>query len=230
MSAQPSLRIPPLRPGDHLTPEEFLRRYEAMPEVKKAELINGIVYMPSPVGTDEHAAPHFDFIAWLGIYKAHTPGVQGGDNATLRMALGFQVPQPDAFLRILPEYGGQSKTEKGYVVGSPELAAEVAASSASYDLHDKLEAYQRNGVQEYVVWRTEDQAIDWFLLKAGKFQPLKASQDGIYKSKIFPGLWLDAAAILRGDLAAVLTTAQLGIASPEHKRFVAKLAKRKSSK
>ena len=102
MSAQPIPRIPPLRPGDHLTPDEFMRRYEAMPDVKKAELINGIVYMPSPVGTDEHAAPHFDFIAWLGLYRALTPGVQGGDNATLRMALGFQVPQPDAFLRILP--------------------------------------------------------------------------------------------------------------------------------
>lgn len=223
MSAARITRIPLLQPGDHLTPEEFLRRYEAMPEVKKAELINGVVYMPMAVSDDFHGAPHFNLIAWLGLYMAYTPGVRGGDNSTLKEHLGLNVPQPDAYLRILREYGGQSRTEDGYVIGSPELNAEVAASSASYDLHEKLEAYQLNGVKEYIVWRTEDEAIDWFILKAGKFQRLKPGKDGVYKSKVFPGLWLDAKALLRGDLAAVLKKAQQGVASKEHQRFVDKL-------
>lgn len=227
MSAERVMYVPPLRPGDHLTADDFLRRYEAMPETVKAELINGVVYMPSPVTVDDHGAPHFDFVGWLAIYRAFTPGVQGGDNSTLRLDLGFNVPQADAFLRLLPEYGGQSLTKDRYVVGAPELLAEIAASSASYDLHEKLHAYQRNGVQEYLVWRTEDQAIDWFILKAGKFQRLKLDQDGVYKNKVFPGLWLDAQALLGGDLAAVLKKVQEGVASKEHTRFVQKLKTRR---
>src|SRR3989442_10899096 len=165
MSAIP--KIPPLQAGDRLTPVEFLRRYEAMPELKKAELIEGVVYMPSPVRAGAHSDPHFDLIGWLALYRAMTPGVQGGDNATLQLDLGLNVPQPDAHLRILPEYGGRSRTnEDGYLTGSPEWVGEVAASSASYDLHDKLKAYERNHVQEYVVWRVLDETIDWFVLRS----------------------------------------------------------------
>jgi Uma2 family endonuclease len=155
-----------------------------------------------------------------------TPGIKGGDNSTLKLQLGYNVPQADAYLRILAECGGQCRIEEGYVVGAPDLIGEIAASSASYDLHDKLRTYQRNGVQEYVVWRTEDQAIDWFVLKAGKFHRLTPGKDGVLKSKIFPGLWLDAAALLRGDLAAVLKTLQKGLDTKEHQRFVEKLQKK----
>ncbi|MEX2175507.1 MAG: Uma2 family endonuclease [Pirellulaceae bacterium] len=214
--------IPPLVAGDRLTRDEFQRRYAAMPDVKKAELIEGVVYMASPVSNDDHAAPHAALMMWLGVYWAMTPGVQAGDNGTLHLDLDND-PQPDGYLRILPEFGGRSKTVDGYVEGSPELIAEVAASSVSYDLHDKLNAYRRNGVQEYVVWRVWDKAIDWLVLRGGRYFPLQADSAGHYQSEVFPGLWLDPAALLRGDLARVLAVLQEGLASPEHSAFVGKL-------
>src|SRR4051812_18183420 len=217
-----SLEVPPLVAGDRLTRDEFERRYTSMPHVKKAELIEGVVYMPSPVSLEGHAVPHADFMGWLFVYRASTPGVQAGDNGTLRLDLDNE-PQPDAFLRILPEFGGQSKTVDDYVEGAPELVAEVAASSASYDLHDKLNAYRRNGVKEYIVWRVWDRAIDWFVLEAGRYQAAQPTDAGILQSKTFPGLWLDPAALLRGDLARVIQLVQQGLATPEHAEFVKKL-------
>lgn len=215
--------IPPLQAGDRLTRSEFERRYRAMSKVTKAELVEGVVYMPSPVSHEDHGAPHFDFITWAGLYRAMTAGVQGGDNSTLHLDLENE-PQPDAHLRILPECGGQSRTVGGYVERAPELVAEVSASSASYDLHDKLRAYRRNGVREYVVWRVWDRVIDWFILRDEQFLLLTPNASGIYQSEVFPGLWLDAPALVRGDLAHVIGVVQAGIASPEHAAFVAKLA------
>ena len=211
--------IPPLPNGDHLTREEFERRYESMPEVNKAELIEGVVHMPSPVSAEDHGEPHFDLITWLGVYRAHTPSVRGGDNSTLRLDLDNE-PQPDAYLRLLPECGGQARLVDGYVTGAPELVVEIAASSASYDLHEKLNAYRRNGVREYVVWRVWDAVIDWFVLRGGRFELLQPS-DGIYRSETFPGLWLASDAVLSGDLARALAVLQQGLASPEHTAFVA---------
>ena len=216
--------LPPLRAGDRLTRAEFERRYEAMPEVTKAELIEGVVYMPSPVSTDEHGAPHADTITWMGVYRAFTPGVQVGDNSTLRLDLNNE-PQPDAFLRILPEFGGRSSTVDGSVKDGPELIAEIAASSASYDLHDKLDAYRRNGVLEYVVWRVWDRAIDRFVLRGDRYELLALSPAGLYHSAIFPGLWLDPAALIRGELSRVIQVVQQGLASPEHAVFVGRLQK-----
>jgi Uma2 family endonuclease len=216
------LLIPPLRNGDHLTPEEFERRFDAMPGLKMAELINGVVYMAPPVGFEDHGRPHFYVMAWLTPYFTATPGVEGADNSTLRLPLANR-PQPDACLLILPTHGGQVRIEKGYIVGGPELIVEVAAASAFYDLHDKLDLYRRNGVSEYVVWRVLDRAIDWFALTEGGYDPLTASPDGIFRSRIFPGLWLDAAALIGGDKTRVAEVAALGIASPEHAAFVVKL-------
>jgi hypothetical protein len=161
-AAVPLPIIPPLQNGDRLTRDEFERRYAAMPDVKKAELVEGVVYMPSPVSTENHGSPHFDLASVLGAYRMATPGVQGGDNATIRLDLDNE-PQPDLFLRIAEEHGGQSRIEDGYVVGAPELVAEIAASRVSYDLHDKLNAYRRNEVREYVVWRVLEREIDWFV-------------------------------------------------------------------
>src|SRR5882724_2147207 len=139
-----TLGVPLLENGDRLSVEEFFRRYNAMPHLKKAELIEGVVHMPSPVTMDEHGEQQFDLITWLGHYRAHTPGVQGGDNATIRLLFGLSAPQPDACLRVRPDHGGQSQTsEDGYVVGAPEWVGEVSSTTASYDLHDKLQAYQR---------------------------------------------------------------------------------------
>ncbi len=216
-------RVPPLESGDWLTRAEFERRYEAMPSLKKAELIEGVVYVGSPVRVTQHGSQSADLIGWLVAYRAATPGTQVGDNATVRLDLDNEV-QPDAFLRVLPEQGGQSRTiEDGYVEGAPELIAEVAASSASYDLHAKLNVYRRSGVREYVVWRALEQEIDWFILREGRYERLKGEEGGVYRSEVFPGLWLDTARLMQGDLAAVLRVLQQGIDSPEHKIFVAHL-------
>jgi Uma2 family endonuclease len=219
--AQPrtAARIPPLQAGDRLQQEEFLRRYEAMPDVDHAELIEGIVYMPTPVSADDHGEPHFDFNGWLFTYRAHTPGVRGGDNSTLKLDV-HNCPQPDGYLRLLPECGGQSRLVEGYIEGAPELIAEVAASSASYDLHDKLNAYRRNGVREYVVWRVWDRAVDWFVLRGGRFERHLPGKDGLLRSEVFPGLWLDPQAVVDGNLARVLEVLQQGVASDAHREFV----------
>ena len=177
---------------------------------------------PMPVSTEDHGAPHFLLITWLGLYHAGTPGTQGGDNSTLKLDLK-NVPQPDAFLRILPSCGGQSRTVDGYVEGAPELTAEIAASSENYDLHDKLQAYRRNGVCEYVVWRVLDREIDWFILRDGEYERLSADADGICRSEVFPGLWLEPNSLISGELGPVLDVLQRGLATPEHAAFVERL-------
>ena len=216
--------IPPLESGDRLTRIEFERRYEAMPAQKKAELIEGVVYLSSPVRLTKHAAPMFDLMIWLGLYKVSTPGTQGGDNATVRLDLDNE-PQPDVFLRLLPGLGGQSGTSSDdYVDGAPELIVEVAASSVSIDLHDKMNAYCRNAVREYIVWRVLDGELDWFVWREARYERLGLDPSGVYKSEQFPGLWLDGPALLRGDMARVLVVLQQGIESPEHRCFLDRLA------
>lgn len=204
-------RVPPLENGDRLTRAEFERRYAWMPGVNKAELIEGVVYMPSPVSLVRHAEPHARIVTWLGTFVAVTPDVRFGDNATVRLDLENE-PQPDAVLFWDMARGGQTRiSDDGYLEGPPELAAEVAASSVSIDLHAKLRVYRRNAVQEYLVWRVQDRAIDWFELREGDYRPLAADAAGILRSVRFPGLWLDTAALLRGDLATVLQTLQRGL-------------------
>lgn len=179
--------------------------------------------MPSPVRLFRHGWPHFRLITWLGTYASATPGVIGADNTTARLDLDNE-PQPDGLLLIDPERGGQAQiSADDYIEKAPELVGEIAASSASYDLHTKLHVYRRNGVREYVVWRVQDHQLDWFALRAGEFQPLAPDDDGILQSEVFPGLWLDAAALLRGDMARVLAVAHQGVASPEHAAFVQRL-------
>src|SRR5262249_27180324 len=193
----------------------------AMPDCKKAELVEGVVYMPSPVGHVRHGKPHSRILLWLGNYVARTPGVDFGDNSTVRLDLDNE-PQPDAHLR-LPR-GGRSRIDAdGYLEGPPELVVEVAASSVSYDLHDKLRAYRRNGVQEYVVHRVDDGEVDWFVLRGGAYERLAANTQGVLHSAAFPGLLLDAPALLRDDLPALLATLERGLASREHAAFVATL-------
>ncbi len=219
--------IPPLQQGDHLTREEFHRRYEAMPPGIMAELIEGVVHMPSPVNFKQHGQPQFRMIHWMSCYCMLTPGVEGGDNSTLKLDMKNE-PQPDACLIVPPKLGGQVQfDDKGYVVGAPEAIGEVAASSVSYDLHSKLEAYRRNRVQEYVVWRVLDNAIDWFALEGDQFVRLPC-EDGIYRSRVFPGLWLDVQALMSGNQLRVFDVVQQSAATAEHHPFVAELEARKS--
>ncbi len=214
--------VPRLQNGDHLTRPEYERRYAAMPELKNAQLIEGVVFLPSPVTHQHHGARHFDLVGWLGLYRLGTPAVVGGINSTLRLDLD-NAPQPDAYLIVLPSHGGQARIDsEGYIVGAPELVAEVSATTVSLDLHAKLQAYRRNGVREYIVWRVLEQAIDWFVLRAGQFDPL-ARTGGLYLSEVLPGLWLDPDALIQGDLPRVAQVQQQGLASPEHTAFVAQL-------
>ncbi len=217
--------ILPLEYGDRLTRAEFERRYAAMPQLKKAELIEGEVYMPSPVQQARHSHPHSLLVTCLGIYGMGTPGVESGDNGTIRLDMDNE-PQPDAFLFIRPERGGQIRvSEDDYIEGAPELVAEVSSSSVSYDLGKKLNVYRRSGVREYVVWRVRDRAVDWFVNREGRFELLAPSADGILRSTVFPGLWLDPAALVQGEKARVKAVLEQGLSSPEHADFVAKLEK-----
>jgi hypothetical protein len=212
-----------LEQGDHLTRDEFERRYDAMPTLKKAELIEGVVYMPSPVRLPEHGEPHGDMVIWLGSYKVQTKHVRLGDNATVKLDLDNE-PQPDVLLFIEQIAGGQSHVDaKGYINEAPELVAEIAASSVSYDLHEKLRVYRNSGVREYIVWRVQDAAIDWFVLRGGQYVQLQPQADGLLHSEVFPGLWLDPAALTSGAMPRVLAVLQQGLASPEHQAFVAAL-------
>lgn len=217
------VKPPPLEGGDHLTRCEFERRYKAGPNNRKAELIEGVVYMSSPVRAKSHAGPHGQMITWLGVYCATTLGLQLCDNATVRLDLENEV-QPDALLRLEPAAGGHSRiSEDDYIEGPPELIVEIAASSASYDLHDKLRVYRRNGVQEYLVWQVYDKRIDWFALSEGEYHSLTPDTNGILDSRVFPGLRLAAPALLEGDLANVLDELQKGLATAEHTTFVERL-------
>jgi Uma2 family endonuclease len=212
---------PPLENGDRLTRYEFERRYAAMPNLKKAELIEGVVYMPAALRFRSHGQPHADLIIWLGMYKIVTPKVELGDNPTVRLDLD-NTPQPDAVLII---DGGQSRiSEDDYIEGAPELVVEIAASSAAYDLYDKKRAYRRNGVREYLVWRVYDREFDWFRLEAGEYIKLEADDRGVICSRVFPGLWLEIDSLLAGEMVKVLAVLQQGLNSAEHQEFIENLA------
>ncbi len=197
-----SERIPELQNGDRLTRVEFARRYSAMPGLKKAELIEGVVFLPSPVRMRQHSNPDALLVTWLGNYRARHLGVAHGTNATVRLDADNEV-QPDILLRI--SHGGTSiEREDGFIYGPPELVVEIAASSVSVDMHAKKNVYRRSGVAEYIVWRTEDGAVDWFRLEDGAYVPIVPGADGVIESHRFPGLRLDVPALLAGDLALVL--------------------------
>lgn len=186
--------------------------------------------MPAAVRFRHHGSPHLHLTTWLGTYESAAPGVSAGGNSSVRLDLD-NMPQPDALMIIDPECGGDAIISKDdYIEGSPELVGEVSASTVSIDLHVKLPVYRRNRVREYIVWRVLDRAIDWFVFRDGDYARLEPDADGIHRSTVFPGLWLDAAALIRSDLTRVLEVLQKGIASPEHAAFVAKLrAARKPS-
>lgn len=216
-------KTPRLENGDHLTRAEFERRYAAMPDVKKAELIEGMVIMPSPV-SNTHSKANSVMVWWLVGYAAATPGTEVGENATVRLDLDNEV-QPDAHLRLLEGGGGASHVGiDGYITGAPELIVEIALTTASYDYHVKRRIYRRNGVREYLIWRVDDGVIDWFSLEEGEYVALPTDDAGVIRSKVFPGLWLATKALLAGDLAAVLATLQQGLQSEAHAAFVARLA------
>lgn len=209
----------PLQAGERLDQKTFHERYEAMPEYVRAELIEGVVYMPSPVGSP-HGGSHLELCIWLGTYKAHTPGTGGADNTTTILGPASE-PQPDVFLRILPAHGGQTwDDERQYVHGAPELIAEASDSSEGFDLGPKFRDYQQGGVREYLVILVRRRQVRWFTRSDSGFVDLPPGEDGILRSEVFPGLWLDPEALLRGDTLRVLEVLNQGLATPEHAGFV----------
>lgn len=191
-----------LEAGDVMTRAEFHRRYAEHPEIRSAELIEGVVYVASPLRARDHGFPDSYMGAWLAAYWLHQPGVRSAGNSTVVLDSDNEV-QPDIVL--IREAGGSSRiTPDGYIQGPPELVVEIAASSTSQDLHQKKNAYRRNGVQEYIVWRVLDGAIDWFALQDGQYIVLAPNASGVIESAVFPGLRLDVAAMLAGDISKVV--------------------------
>jgi Uma2 family endonuclease len=199
-----------------------------MPDQVKAELIGGIVYMPAALRR-RHGRHHGLLVHWLYEYEEHTPGVEAYDNTTTIMAEDSE-PQPDASLIILPECGGQMTfTEDDYLQGAPELAVEVATSTESYDLHNKKRDYERAGVREYLVVAARQRKVFWFRNRGGKFRNMKTSPDGIFRSTVFHGLWLDAEALLGNQSPRVMEVLRQGMATAEHAKFVKRLGSQKKS-
>ena len=212
--------LPWLENGDRLSRLEFERRYAAMAQDKKAELIEGVVYMASPLRFQSHAQPHANTIGWLWTYSMATFGVQLGIEPTLRLDLENE-PQPDGVLLMDESVGGRSRiTADDYIEGAPELVVEIAASNASYDFHDKKLAYERNGIQEYIIWQILEHKVDWFELREGKYVLLQPDDSQIVRSQVFPGLWLATEALLAQDMIPVVAVLQEGLNSPQHADFV----------
>ncbi len=215
----------PLQHGDRLTRAEFERRFDITPGLKKAELIEGEVHMPPPVGA-AHGTPHLDLSGWIFAYRAATPGIIAAVDASMRFDFD-NMPQPDLALMICPENGGQTHVDDdGYYAGVPELVAEISSSSVSFDMHKKKELYRRQGVREYLVWLVREDRFDWYVLKGSEYVELQ-DRDGVFDSTAFPGLRLDAKALLTGDPAGVLRSLHEAINSESHRKFVAELAARK---
>lgn len=215
--------VPILENGDRLSRKEFERRYQAMSPSTQAELIAGTVYMPSPVRARSYGQPHSQIMLWLGTYTIYTPGVSCFDHTSVRLDWDNE-PQPDGILRIETESRGQSRiSADDYIEGAPELIIEIASSSVAYDLHDKQEAYRRNGVQEYLVWQIRENQIRWWKLAGGMYQPLSANEEGVIAFEVFPGLQLNPTALLDGDMATVLATLQEGMKQPSYQSFLEQL-------
>jgi len=222
-STQPDL-IPELVDGDRLTSHEFERRYLASPLVRKAELIDGVVHVASPV-SDVHGRARSDLNGWFRFYRLGTPFLICSIEGTIGLD-GRNQPQPDVHARFDPAHGVRSAfSPDRYVEGAPDLVAEVAVGSASLDLEQKREVYQNPGVSEYIFWRVLDRVVDWFILRDGSHERMKTTQDGLHRSEIFPGLWLDSDALVRGQMVTVFQAVQRGLATPEHEDFVERLRK-----
>jgi Uma2 family endonuclease len=220
----PNPQVGALRNGDCMNQKEFHFLYEQMPEGFWAELINGIVFVAEPVGI-QHGNNDLRLGTVLDIYRSKTKGVFAGHNVTVILGKKDEV-QPDVVLRVLPAYGGQSKdtgkAKARYILGAPELIAEVAYSSRSIDLHLKRERYTSAGAREYLVVCLEPETIYWFDLRNN--QELKADADGIFRSIVFPGLWVHAAGLLQLDYDVVMDVLNQGLKSKEHADFVKRLA------
>jgi Uma2 family endonuclease len=198
---------PPLESGDVLDGAEYWRRYCATSDKLKSERINGKVYIMSPLRAVYHGNPHLLLAQWIATFAMHDPTLIGSDNATVRMNADND-PQPDlCLLRV----NGQTRfDDEGYILGAPELIVEVAGSSASYDFREKRDVYEAAGVGEYLVFETIEGRIEWWRADNGRFVDI-SQVDGIYKSVLFPGLWLDAEALRAANALKLIQTLEQGM-------------------
>ena len=213
---------PPLREGERLTRDEFMRRWDAMPDLTRAELIDGIVHMPSPVSI-VHGDFHVRLSWWLSSYAAVTRGCAACAAGTWLMSPD-SAPQPDLAFRILPEYGGQSTIKGNYAAGAPELIIEVSHTTSARDAGVKLRLYERCGVREYVIVQPGKKHITWRELVNGKYRDIAPDADGLFRSRVFPGLWLNPSALWNNDLPGLAACVQQGAASGAHADFLHTLA------
>ena len=222
-------RLPSLENGDRLDQKTFHARYEAMPHHVRAELIGGIVYMPSPQ-KKPHGRSQQLLVRWLDEYEEATAGTESLSNTTSKLGTESE-PEPDGCLYVLPEYGGQTwEDAEQYLNGAPELVGEISWATESIDLHAKKDDYERAGVREYIVVALRMKQVFWYVRRRGKFRELALGSDGLYRSENFPGLWLDPAALLRRDRKRLLAVLRQGLSSPEHAGFVDRLEKRRVSR
>src|SRR5262245_26521896 len=225
-TTQTLLRLPLVEAGDHLDQATSYEHDEAMLPSFRAELIGVVVIVPSPLSRG-HGVYHALVMAWLGNYWIATPGTLTADNTTTILGETSE-PQPDGVLLIEPAAGGQTGlSEDDYTTGPPELLVEVASSSVSIDLHAKRRDYEQAGVLEYVMVVLRQQVILWFVLQHGVYQEVSPDADGIFRSRIFPGLWLHANALLQLDGVTVMEVLRQGLATPEHAAFVQQLQERR---
>jgi Uma2 family endonuclease len=214
----PARTVPPLLHGERLTQAEFHRRYEAYPEDVKFELIGGVVYMASPQSR-VHSEYEEELGFLLGVYRRATPGVQTLPNVTTILGEESE-PQPDLLMRIRPEYGGRSRDKGQYIEGAAEFLAEISYSTRALDLGPKKSDYQQAGVREYLVVNVAKRELHWFRFPRGS---ITANAQGIYQSRVFPGLWIDGQALLDLNSERVIEVLQQGLASREHPAFVKRL-------
>jgi Uma2 family endonuclease len=221
----PDTKVAPLENGDRLDQKTFHKRYESMAEDVRAELIGGIVYMASPQKLPHSKTTHL-VGRWLDAYMEKTAGTEVLPGATSILGPESE-PEPDDCMIVSPESGGQTRVnKKGYLVGPPELIVETAATTESRDLHQKKADYEKAGVLEYIVVALRSQKVFWFSLQDGEYRAIKPSRDGIFRSRVFPGLWLDPQALLQGNRKQLLAVLHQGLASEAHREFAAKLAAR----
>ncbi|HWE36537.1 MAG TPA: Uma2 family endonuclease [Isosphaeraceae bacterium] len=219
---------PPLVPGQRLGRATFHARYEAMPPSTRAELIGGVVHMPSPLSYD-HGDENGPIVLWLMHYQRFTPGVRTSLNTSTLLDDQAEA-QPDASLRILPESGGRSRHEGPYIAGAPELVVEIARSSRRVDLDPKLRDYERAGVLEYVVSALGPDELLWHARRDDRLVLVAPdAADGLHRSAAFRGLWLDPVALVAGDLDALVAALDRGLATDEHRAFVDLLAGRRDA-
>lgn len=207
--------------GQRLDQPTFHALYEAMPPGTRAELVGGVVYMPSPVGR-AHGKAQVPVIVWLSYYAENTPGAEVLDNATTILGWKSEL-QPDGLLRVLPERGGRTSNERGFVRGAPELIIEVSKATRYVDLGPKLADYEQAGVLEYVVRALDPDEVFLFRQEQGTLIERPLDEDGLYRLTSFPGLWLDPQALIEGDTRRLRAVVDLGLATPEHAEFVARL-------